>query len=458
MTKQAATFCCLLTGQALAAGEVDAPVFCPERQVTQAPGGHVLMNRGGWSPDGRWLVCDVRAGEAFDGTRIEQVEVATGAVQLLYESRNGAGCGMSAYHPHKPVVAFVVGPEHPTSDWNYAFSRRRSVLVDVANPGRIRALDAMNYAPPFTAGALRGGSHLPQFSGDGAWVSFTYDDEVLARLGNGAGHDLNQRNVAVAVPVGPVRVARSHPRNNDGGYFSVVVTSTMNQPLPGSDEIDRAFEEGWVGDNGYVRADGTRQRRALAFLGMVANPDGSRHAEVFIADLREDLTHEGAAPLGGTETRRPAPPQGVKQRRLTFTAGEKYPGAVLQPRHWVRCSPDGAEIAFLMKDESGVVQLWTVAPIGGAPRQVTRHAAPGVESAFNWSPDGRWLAYVRDGSLFLTEAGTGASRRLTPRRTEAEAPSARGCVFSPDGRFLAYGRRPTGEAAPQIFVLTLPTL
>jgi len=456
LTKQAATFCCVLAGQALAAGA--APAFVPERQLTRPPGGHVLTNRGGWSPDGRWLVCDARAGEAFDGTRIKRIDAATGAAELLYESRHGAGCGMVAHHPHEPLVAFVLGPEHPTADWNYGFSRRRTVLLDPREPGRIRPLDAMNYAPPFAPGALRGGSHLPQFSGDGAWLSFTYDDEVLARLGDDpdAGHDVNQRNVAIAVPAGPVRVARSHPRNHDGDYFCVVVTATVNRPQPGSDEISRAFEEGWIGDHGYVRADGTHQRRALAFLGLVTAPDGRTHAEVFIVDLPDDPTHADATPLAGTPARRPAPPRGAVQRRLTFTAGGPHPGVALQPRHWLRASPDGAAIAFLRADATGVIQLWTVSPNGGAPRQVTSHPAPGVASAFTWSPDGRALAYVRDGSLFLTDARTGDSRRLTAPRPAAEAPLSRGVAFAPDGRRLAYGRRPAGEDLPQIFVLALP--
>ena len=55
----------------------------------------------------------------------------------------------------------------------------------------------------------------------------------------------------------------------------------MNRPRPGSDEISRAYEEGWV-----TRADG---RRALAFLGNVTAADGREHPEVFIVELPADL-------------------------------------------------------------------------------------------------------------------------------------------------------------------------
>ncbi len=433
-------------------------VTAQERQITHATHGHVLTNVNVWSPDSRWLVYDVRSVDStFDGRRIEQVEVATGKAQTLYEAKNGAACGVVTYHPQEPKVVFIHGPENPTTEWSYGMTRRRGAVVDVRRPEEARPLDAMNYAPPFTPGALRGGSHVHVFSPDGAWVSNTYEDDVLARLGAAAGEgsdrDFNQRNIAVSVPApgaNGVRVARSHPRNHDGDFFSVIVTRTVNRPKPGSDEIGRAFEEGWVGG---ASADGRRQ---LAFLGNVTANDGREHAEVFLAELPEDLTRAGDAPLEGTATRRPAPPAGVVQRRLTFTAELKFPGVATTPRHWLRASLDGAQIAFLMKDDAGVVQLWTVSPRGGAPRQVTRNET-GVSSAFTWSPDGRRIAHVMDGSVCVTDIADGGTTRLTPRRDGAEAPLSFACVFSPDGRAVAYMRNVAADGATfsQIFVVTL---
>jgi hypothetical protein len=423
-----------------------------ERQVTSAPHGHVLTNINVWSPDSRWIVYDVRSLDSvFDGTRIEQVNVDTGEVQLLYESKNGAACGVVTYHPREPKVIFILGPENPSADWTYGASRRRGAMVEVRRPGEARPLDAMNYAPPFTPGALRGGSHVHVFSPDGAAVSFTYEDEVLARLGATGEHDLNQRTIGVSVSAGRegVRVARSHPRNHDGDAFTVVVARTVNSPRPGSDEINRAFEEGWV-----IGRDG---RRALAFLGQVTAPDGREHAEVFIVDLPADLTRAGDAPLEGTTTRRPAPPQGVVQRRLTSTSSRKYPGIATTPRHWLRASPDGSQVAFLMKDDAGVVQLWTVAPAGGEPRQVTRNATA-VASAFTWSPDGRSIAHVMDHSVFVTEVASGRGTRLTPRSPDATAPLALACVFSPDGRQIAFMRNVSraGATFSQVFTVPVP--
>ncbi|WP_414662626.1 DUF3748 domain-containing protein [Horticoccus sp. 23ND18S-11] len=430
-------------------GLAAAPV---ERQLTHAPHGHVLTNVNVWSPDSRWIVYDVRTVDStFDGTRIEQVDVTTGGIQVLYEARNGAACGVVTYHPREPKVVFIHGPEQPGPDWTYGMTRRRGAVVAVNRPGEAAALDAMNYAPPFTPGALRGGSHVHVFSPDGAWVSNTYEDDVLARLGPaapGSGHDVNQRNVAVSVPAprpDGVRVARSHARNHDGDYFSVLVTRTVNQPRPGSDDISRAYEEGWV--------IGTDGRRALAFLGNVTAPNGREHAEVFIVDLPADLTRAGDGPLEGTATRRPAPPAGVGQRRLTFTGGRKNPGVASSPRHWLRASPDGTQIAFLMADEAGVTQLWTVSPRGGEPRPITRNPAP-VASAFTWSPDGRTIAHAMDGSVCVTDVASGRTQRLTAAAAGAVLPLA--CVFAPDGRSIAFMRNVAhGSAAfTQIFVVS----
>src|SRR3954451_14704567 len=110
-----------------------------EIQVTSAPHGHVVTNANCWSPDGRWIVYDTRsdaAGAVFDGTRIERVNVETGEVQLLYESRYGADCGVVTWSPVEERAAFILGPEHPKADgWTSAATRRRGVIVDASQPG-----------------------------------------------------------------------------------------------------------------------------------------------------------------------------------------------------------------------------------------------------------------------------------------------------------------------------------
>ena len=433
---------------------------CVERQLTSSPHGHILTNIGVWSPDSHWITYDVRsdpAGAVFDGRRIEQVPVRTGETRLLYESTNGACCGVVTCSPTDDRIVFIHGPEHPTVDWQYAACHRRGVLVEANRPGFAMNLDARDLTLPLTPGALRGGTHVHTFSGDGRCVSFTYEDHLLAQFeGPGNGHDVNQRNVGVCVPGKPVTVKRDHPRNHDGQFFSVLVTRTTATPRPGSDEISRAFSDAWVGTHGYVGPDGSRQQRAIAFQGEVVTEHGKNISELFIVDLPDDLTIASPdGPLEGTATRRPLPPRGTVQRRLTYTADRACPG-LQGPRHWPRSSPDGARIAFLMKDAGGVVQIWTISPNGGTAAQVT-HNRQDVASAFSWSPDGQQLAYVMDNSVFVTDVATGRSRRLTVRRHDQSAPRPEACVFSPDGTMIAYVRPvPRGaESYNQVFVVRL---
>ena len=450
-----------------------------ERQVTCAARGHMLTNTAVWSPDSRWIVYDTRSspdGSVFDGTRIERVEVDSGRIELLYESRNGACCGVVTASPVDDRVVFILGPEHPTADWQNGPAHRQGVVVRMSQPGTIERLDARDLVPPFTTGALRGGSHVHVSSPDGRLVSFTYEDAVLdgppaAGVTAGAPREKNLRGIGVSACGKPVQVPRAHKRNHDGTAFSVLLTRLTDEPTPGSDEICKAFEEAWVGTHGYLRPDGTRQRYALAFQGHVVVHDAASGglrtvSEVFVCDLPDDLdelTVAGEQPLAGTPTCRPAPPRRVIQRRLTFTADRSHPG-IDGPRHWLRSSPDGSRIACLMRDESGVVQLFTVSPNGGEPVQVTRDDWS-VASSLSWSPDGRRIAYVADASVVVVDAASGASTRLTDR-TIAAPPRPEACVFSPDGRQIAFMRSvaglstphgdPTAEVHNQIFVVDVP--
>jgi hypothetical protein len=430
------------------------------RQITSAPHGHVLTNVGVWSADSRWIVYDTRStadGGVFDGTRIERVEAETGRVEVLYEARDGACCGVATCSPVDDRVVFILGPERPSPEWSYGAARRQGVVVSPARPGVVEPLDARDLTPPFTPGALRGGSHVHVFSPDAALVSFTYEDAVLeARRDSGT--EANRRGVAVSLCGRPVRVSRSHPRNHDGSAFSVMVTSLSDEPRPGSDDLGRAIEEAWIGQGGYRRGDGGWQRRALAFQGEVVLGDGRRAMEVFVVDLPDEraLAAEGPGFLAGTETTRPRPPRGVVQRRLTFTADRSHPG-IQGPRHWLRSSPDGERIGFLMRDDEGVVRFFTVSPRGGEPEQVS-HGPHGIDSAFSWSPCGRQIACVIDGSVCLVTVADGSVRRLTPRMP-TRGPRPEACVVSPDGRKVAFCREVAagdGRDRNQVFVVDVP--
>jgi len=123
---------------------------------------------------------------------------------------------------------------------------------------------------------------------------------------------------------------------------------------------------------------------------------------------------------------------------------------------WLRSSPDGSRIACLMKDDGGIVQLWTISPNGGPPAQLT-HGAQSIASAFTWSPDGRRLAHAMGNSVCITDAAYGETSQLTPPSDDATAPRPEACVFSPDGNQIASVRNLTSgdRARNQLFVIAL---
>ena len=92
-----------------------------------------------------------------------------------------------------------------------------------------------------------------------------------------------------------------------------------------------------------------------------------------------------------------------------------------------------------MRDDGGIVQIWTISPEGDKLAQLTSNRSD-VASAFTWSPDDNWIAHVMDNSVCITDSRSGETRRWTERRDDSIAPRPEACVFSPDGRKVAYLR------------------
>jgi Tol biopolymer transport system component len=92
-----------------------------------------------------------------------------------------------------------------------------------------------------------------------------------------------------------------------------------------------------------------------------------------------------------------------------------------------------------MRDDEGIVQLWTISPNGGMPRQVTQLTFD-VASAFSWHPDGKHIAFAADNSIWLLTVAIGSSQRLTARTSDDTRPQPEACAFSPDGRQITFVR------------------
>ena len=436
----------------------------PEVQLTFNPANHDLDNNDNFSPDDQWLVYDTRPSpdNIAACARIEKVHLQTGQRAAVYEVNRptpfGPGVGAASFHPLRDEVIFLRGLTHCSPERPYALWRRTGVMVEASAHEPPVLMDARDVTSPFTPGALRGGTHRHEWSADGQWIGFTYNDALMAALEETSGQPLNLRTIGVATRIHPVAVHHDDAgENNDGAWFSALVVKVVPHPEPGSDQISRAFSDAWIGARGYRRRDGTWQR-ARAFLGNVRTKDNQELTEVFLVDIPERIDRPGSeGPLQGTPSTMPMPPAGARQRRLTHTSNRRYPGVATEPRHWVRSSPDGTRISFLARDDDGIVQVFFVSPAGGAPRQVTRHPSP-LQSTVRWSPDGRQICYVCDGSLFVCGAAPGPefgqAERLTPKNDRPPLSP----VWSHDGRTIAFNRRvrdATGDWL-QIFLLHPP--
>ncbi|QMW04715.1 DUF3748 domain-containing protein [Spirosoma foliorum] len=435
----------------------EQPTMPIETQLTFEAKGHTINNNQAFSPDDRWIVYDTRNIDTGLGqnSSVELVDVNTKEIRQLYQTTNqtqyGPGAGAVAFSPKESKVVFLHGLRNADARHPYSMSRRTGVLVAVDQPQKPHFLDGRCLNAPFVQGALRGGTHAHQWSADGQRISFTYNDEVMERLSqtNPAVKDL--RTVGILTPSHSVKVHDSNDADCfDGEWFATVIARVTEQPRQGSDEIEKAFDETWIGTNGYRKDDGSWQKRAIAFQGNVRNQENQLVTEVFVVDLPEDLTQANPGqPLEGTATTRPNPPAGVTQHRITFT---KH--GIEGPRHWLRTLPDGSLIGFLAKDDAGLVQLFGVSPNGGPIRQLT-HQPFAIQTTFNFSPDGKKIAYAADNSIFVSDVATGEFRRLTPRSTDEQRP-VNGVVWSNKGDRIAYNRYVSTDTGRyvQLFQLT----
>jgi Tol biopolymer transport system component len=91
-----------------------------------------------------------------------------------------------------------------------------------------------------------------------------------------------------------------------------------------------------------------------------------------------------------------------------------------------------------MKDDKGIVQIFSVPALGGAIRQVS-HLAHAVQGQFNVSPDGKQISVAADNSIWLVNIGNGDAARVTERTENEDAPIG-GALWSHDGKILVFNR------------------
>lgn len=437
-------------------------LFLPEIQLTNDLSyHHDLDNNDNFSPDNQWLVYDTRTDEGgiAASAKIEKVNVITGEIKVVYEIKNnqvfGPGVGATSYSPVANQIVFIHGLNNVTEQNPYQQWRRTGVMIDEAKNDNPIYVDARNINPPFTKGALRGGTHRHEFSGDGNWIGFTYNDAIMKAFEDATGQKHNLRTIGVSKKSKSIEVSdKKEGENISGEWFTALVVKVTPNPKIGSDEISHAAGDSWVGKNGYSKPDDTRQM-ARAFIGTVKAENGENVDEVFIVDIPENIEIDGeSGPLEGTKTQLPQPPKGASQRRLTYTAKSNHKGCT----GIVRASFDGSLLAFLAKDEQNIKQIFTISPNGGKPKQITFHESD-VEGSVRWSPSGKSIFYIWNGSICEVEISNLDFEKRLKIISKPSEPSPTNLVVSHDGNTLAFNRLienpQSGLKNKQIFLIQL---
>jgi Tol biopolymer transport system component len=105
---------------------------------------------------------------------------------------------------------------------------------------------------------------------------------------------------------------------------------------------------------------------------------------------------------------------GTGLRRLTSDPDDEYDAA------W---SPDGRRIAFTREsEESWGGSLWTMSVDGSGQSALTLVALT-LDDFYgepDWSPDGKWIAYARDGEIWIMDSEGARKRRVTRKVHECD--------------------------------------
>ncbi|MFD1772204.1 DUF3748 domain-containing protein [Sphingobacterium suaedae] len=393
--------------------------------LTHTPHGHTLHHNRIFSKDGQWLVFDGRNEETKIGetSLIGMVHVRTGEERVLYTTDNpslfGPGVGAASFSPTQDRVVFIHGLVDADETSPYAIGRRTGVAVDIEQPQQPIYLDARDVSIPYTAGTLRGGTHGHCWSGDGRLLSFTYNDEQV---------EPDLRVVGVLVPSEADMSVDEVKGNQRGTMYAAIVSDVVADPRPGSDQIQKAFDECWVGEHGYIQADGSCVPYAVAFQGNTVDKDGASVTEIFIVDIDVEQIKADVGAVG-RKGERPSVPHGIRQRRLTHSGGFST------LRYWLRSSRDGQYIFALMKDVQLYNQIVRCDVLSGEVVFVTQLTSS-ISSPFNVDQEGVLFVFVVDNKIVVFDYLNDNYIYLTDEMHGlVGAPS-----FSPDGTTVVFNQ------------------
>lgn len=350
--------------------------------LTQSAGGHTIHHNSVFSPDDEWIVFDGRNDDTKIGetSTIGMVHVKTGEERMLYKTNNqtvyGPGVGAASFSPKENTVLFIHGLYDADAVKPYDMTRRFGLAIHTDKPMQGIHMDARDAVSPYRPGSLRGGTHSHCWSNDGQLISFTYNDEFV---------DPDLRVVGVMIPADKEIVVPVSNGNNNGTYYSAIVSDVVREPKWGSDEISKAFDECWLGGSG---------QSTIAFQGNTRNEKGETITEIYTVGIDPEMIRKDVSAVG-REGERPRVPNGVRQHRLSRTVK-----GLSDLRHWLRASPDGSFVYALAKDDKGQNQLVQCEVSTGELTYISRFDFS-ISSPINISYQGDKITFVANNNVYV---------------------------------------------------------
>jgi Tol biopolymer transport system component len=179
-------------------------------------------------------------------------------------------------------------------------------------------------------------------------------------------------------------------------------------------------------------------RTPLIVLALVAAlVAGCGSGAAFSPDLAFVSTRDGDYAIYGMAA------DGSHQRRLTKEKGDPATPRGLLFQVEPAWSPDASKIAFA-SSRDGRSHIYVMAADGSGTTRLT--SGKHDDGSPTWSPDGKWIAFSRDGTLCIVGSNGGTPRRVMKDPGEVTEPA-----WSPDGKWIAYVVREPGFTAHEVW-------
>ena len=393
-------------------------------------------------------------------SRLHELDPATAGMRTVADGLDGPSWGVNIAVSDDGRFAYLAlasdGAPDPEARHEPDADRDLDIYEIDLTTGHRRPVvqtPAEELAPEFAGGALH-------------WVAITTRMEVVlvpmdggeARVvaENVQGPSWRPDGLALGVTTGDWRVA-DWALNLDGGVVEIDADGRTTSPVvPFITGYHEDFSPVWSPDGTWIAYHSHRSPGPVARYGSegstddiyVRRPDAPTSEEIRLTDFGIEVGTPDWAPDG---------------RRLLLDSWEEGGGAsawivemdpetgALVDRRQIprppaaRGTPAGGswspvreEIALVLRDPGGEMELWILAPDGSSARRIATYPGPWF-GGVDWSADGESLVYAGRSSdrsqLFSIPRAGGEPRRLTEESASLFHPQV-----SPDGRWVAATR------------------